>query len=100
VAGVQVFQLVMDNDAFYIAFHEEGDDVFDMVFVIDEGKRYPCQTEPLGDDMVSQAIRQRRGVRFNRTPPEIEFASQDVTMRFGNRGGAARFSIWRNPSMR
>lgn len=81
---------VMDNDAFYIAFYEQGARVFDMVFVIDEGQRFARKVEPLGAGIASEALRRTRAVRYNRTPRDMRTAGRDLSMRFGNRDRVSR----------
>jgi diguanylate cyclase (GGDEF)-like protein len=55
---------VMDADAFFIAFYNEGDPVVQVPFSVDNGVRYEPSTIPFGEGMVSKVLETRRAIHI------------------------------------
>lgn len=55
---------VMDADAFFIAFHNDGDTEIQIPFSIDDGVRYEEDKIPFGEGMISKVITTRKTIHI------------------------------------
>lgn len=62
---------IIPTDVFYIGLLQERTNSLDVVFIMDNNKRYSRVLEPLGDGVVSQAILRKETISLNRTDGEI-----------------------------
>ncbi|MFQ5768954.1 MAG: histidine kinase dimerization/phospho-acceptor domain-containing protein [bacterium] len=83
-----IYQLVcgvIALDAFYIGLYYEKDNLLDLIFIIDEGKRYPRVLESIGTGFCSRAILKKETVILNRTVEDIKSLSRQEIKTIGNR---------------
>lgn len=76
---------VISTDSFYIGLYQEETNFLNLLFIIDEGKRYPGISEPLRTGIERQAIFNKDTVLLNKTEMEIDSITRDEVKRFGNK---------------
>lgn len=77
---------VVPTDAFYIGLWQDGTNFLDMVFIVDNNKRYPRVLHPLGDDLARQAIVNKEPMILNRRRGEVSSVKPNVLDSLGKSG--------------
>ncbi|MFQ5822649.1 MAG: histidine kinase dimerization/phospho-acceptor domain-containing protein [bacterium] len=75
---------VIPTDAFYIGLCKDNTKYLDLLFIIDENKRYPRIVEPLENVLASQAIFKKETILLNGIEEEINSVKPDVLNTFSH----------------
>jgi diguanylate cyclase (GGDEF)-like protein len=73
---------VMSADSFYIALYNEGDDYFDLVFMVEGGKVMPKGKIPFGNNYTSKVVKTREIIhekQTSKTDEELQIIGDYVT---------------------
>jgi transcriptional regulator with GAF, ATPase, and Fis domain len=76
---------VMPTEVFYVGLYQEGTGNLDLVFIMDENKRYPRALAQLETETAAaQAIFKKETILLNRTENEINSIDPEIVKTFGN----------------